>query len=169
MISADHVKAFARYNRWQNRSLYGAADNLGDAERKADRGAFFGSIHGTLSHLVFGDQIWMHRFTGNEAFRPIAKSISESVGAIADWDRLKATRVDLDERIVGWADGLSPRDLEGDLTWFSGATGKELTRPRWTLIAHMFNHQTHHRGQVHCLLTQLGQRPEATDLPFMPS
>ncbi|MBV1695974.1 MAG: DinB family protein [Hyphomicrobiales bacterium] len=169
MISPDHVRLFARYNRWQNESLYGAADTLTDAERKADRGAFFGSIHGTLSHLAFGDQIWMYRFTGDDAFRPIAGSIAESVTAVQDWVRLKAVRTDLDERIIGWADRVTPEHLAGDLVWFSGAANKELTRPRWVLVTHMFNHQTHHRGQVHCLLTQYGRKPAATDIPFMPS
>jgi uncharacterized damage-inducible protein DinB len=169
MITPDHVRLLARYNRWQNESLYGAADTLSDDERKAGRGAFFGSIHGTLSHLVFGDQAWMHRFTGEDAFRPIAGSIQESATAIPDWGQLKTIRTDLDQRIVTWADQLAPEGLTGDLVWFSGALGKKMSRPRWILVTHMFNHQTHHRGQVHCLLTQLGRKPAATDIPFMPS
>lgn len=168
MISPDHIRYFARYNRWQNKSLYTAADSLSDEERKAARGAFFGSIHGTLSHLVFGDQIWMHRFTGDDAFKPIAGSIAESVIIIPDWERLKDIRADLDQRIMAWAEGLTPADLDGDLAWFSGAVGRQMSQPRWLLITHMFNHQTHHRGQVHCLLTQYGRKPEPTDLPFMP-
>jgi uncharacterized damage-inducible protein DinB len=69
---------------------------------------------------------------------------------------------------VDWADGLGPAWLEGDLTWYSGAAKRELTRPKWVLLAHFFNHQTHHRGQVHCMLTQAGGRPQATDLMIMP-
>ncbi len=169
MISPEHIRQFARYNRWQNGSLYAAADTLTDAQRREQRGAFFGSIHGTLSHLVFGDQIWMHRFTGDETFRPLAASIAESVTAIPDWETLKQLRNGLDKRIITWADGLAQKDIESELSWFSGAANRHLTVARWLLIAHMFNHQTHHRGQVHCLLTQFGCKPEATDLPFMPT
>jgi uncharacterized damage-inducible protein DinB len=166
MITTDYARAMAVYNRWQNRSLYREADALTDAERKQQCGAFFGSIHGTLSHLLFGDQIWMHRFAGTPA--PNAKSIPESVGAVPDWDDLKRQRVAFDETIIEWAERMDPQWLAGDLTWYSGAMGRELTKPRALLVAHMFNHQTHHRGQVHCLLTQFKRKPDATDLPFMP-
>ena len=70
------------------------------------------------------------------------------------------------ERVRGWAEKLDPTWLEGDLTWFSGAAQREVTKPKGLLVAHMFNHQTHHRGQVHCMLTQCGAKPGATDLPF---
>ena len=156
----------ARYNRWQNSSLYTAADALQDAERKAARGAFFGSIHGTLNHLLWGARMWMHRLAGWPAPRP--KSIRESVDYFEDWETLKQERQSSDEAIIAWADELAPSMLDGDLTWYSGALGREVTKPRWVLIAHLFNHQTHHRGQVHWLLTQLGARPQDSDLPFMP-
>jgi uncharacterized damage-inducible protein DinB len=165
MITPAYVRTMAAYNRWQNRSLYGAADALSDEQRKESRGAFFGSIHGTLNHLLWGDQIWMSRFAGTPT--PKAKSIKDSVAQYESWAELKAAREVFDETIVGWADRLDAAALEGDLTWFSGAAGREVTRPRGLLIAHLFNHQTHHRGQVHCLLTQCGARPEATDLPMM--
>jgi uncharacterized damage-inducible protein DinB len=164
MIAVGHARAFARYNRWQNENLYGCADRLSDAERRRERGAFFGSIHKTLNHLLWGDRIWMHRFAGTE--RP-AGGIPESVAAVADWPELKRERAAFDETIVRWADALDPRWLEGDLTYYSGAAKAEFCRPRWLLVAHMFNHQTHHRGQVHCMLTQAGQKPGDTDLPIM--
>ena len=167
MITPAHAQLMARYNRWQNQSLYGAADRLPDVERKRSRGAFFESIHGTLSHLLFGDQIWMHRFTQSTPL-PRAKSIAESVTAIPDWNELKAERVALDETIIAWTDAMRSSDLEGDLGWYSAAMGRQVTKPRWELITHMFNHQTHHRGQVHCLLTQNGLKMADTDLPFMP-
>ena len=155
----------ARYNRWQNQSLYSSADRLPDSERKRARGAFFESIHGTLSHLYFADQLWMHRFTGTTPL-PIAKSIAESATAIPDWSELKAGRAAFDEIIVAWADAMSPGDLDGELSWKS-MTGGEFSRPRWLLVTHLFNHQTHHRGQVHCLMTQNGLKLADTDLPFM--
>jgi uncharacterized damage-inducible protein DinB len=167
MITPDYARAMAAYNRWQNRSLYREADALTDAERKQPCGAFFGSIHGTLSHLLFGDQIWMHRFAGTPA--PKAKSIAESVSAIPDWADLKQQRIAFDEVIIGWADRLDPDWLTGDLAWFSGALGREVTKPRSLLVAHFFDPPTYHRGQVHCLLTQFKRKPDGTDLPFMPA
>jgi len=164
MITQAYVRTMADYNRWQNRNLYAAADGLSDVERKQQRGAFFGSIHGTLNHLLWGDQIWMSRFAGTP--RPKAAGIPESPAMFERWDDLKRERAAFDEIMIGWADKLAPEGFEGDLTWFSGAAGREVTKPKALLIAHIFNHQTHHRGQVHCMLTQCGMKPGATDLPF---
>lgn len=168
MITPAYVKTMARYNRWQNGSLYGAADTLSDGDRKRERGAFFGSIHGTLAHLMFGDGIWMSRFAADDSYRPLAKSIPESPSAFPDWGVLKAERIALDARIIGWAEGVSQADLDGDLTWYSGAMKATVTRPRALLIAHFFNHQTHHRGQVHAMLTAAGAKPDDTDLMITP-
>jgi uncharacterized damage-inducible protein DinB len=165
MITPAYVALLARYNQWQNRSLYTAADGLTDEARKRDRGAFFKSVHGTLSHILFGDQIWLHRFAGTPA--PKARSIAESATAFADWAELKVERRRLDETIVAWADGLDPSWLDGDLTWYSGAVKRELTKPKALLVVHLFNHQTHHRGQVHAMLTAAGAKPDDTDLCFM--
>jgi uncharacterized damage-inducible protein DinB len=164
MITVGYVRAMAEYNRWQNENQYGAADGLDDAARKAPRGAFFGSIHATLNHLLWGDQMWMSRFAGTP--KPRVPSIPESVGMFESWDELKRERTAFDEVILGWAGKLDPAWLEGDLKWFSGALGRETTKPKWLLVTHMFNHQTHHRGQVHCMLTQAGVKPGTTDLPF---
>jgi uncharacterized damage-inducible protein DinB len=165
MIDRAYVQRMARYNRWQNENVYGVVDRLSDAERRRERGAFFGSIHKTLSHLLWADHIQMSRFTNVP--RPPA-GIPESVSLFPDWDALKEERVRFDGAIIGWADAVDPAWLAGDHTYYSGATKRELTKPRWVLVAHMFNHQTHHRGQVHCLLTQAGGKPSDTDLPFMP-
>lgn len=167
MITPEHARTFACYNRWQNRSIYGAAGTLTDAQRKEPRGAFFGSIHATLSHLLYADQAWMFRFTG--AHKPKVSTIADSVSMCPDWSDLKRERQAFDEAIIAWADRLDPSALEGDLVWYSGAMKRELSGPRALLVAHMFNHQTHHRGQVHCLLTQFGAKPDDTDLPFMPA
>jgi uncharacterized damage-inducible protein DinB len=164
MITPGHVRAMAEYNRWQNENLYGAAEGLNDSARKAPRGAWFGSIHATLNHILWADQIWMSRLAGTP--KPKASSIPDSVGMYEAWDDLKRERTTFDQVIIEWADRLDPVGLAGDLTWFSGAVGRELTSPRWLLVTHMFNHQTHHRGQVHCMLTQAGVRPGSTDLPF---
>mgnify|MGYP002780982253 CR=1 FL=1 len=151
----------ARYNRWQNENLYEAAAGLTDEARRHERGAFFGSIHGTLSHLLWGDSVWMHRFSGS----PLPQGgIKDSATLCADWDDLVLRRKDLDEAIVRWSVDLTPPALEGSITWYSGALGREVTRPTWALIAHFFNHQTHHRGQVHAMLTAAGAKPGDTDL-----
>ena len=165
MISVDYARTMARYNQWQNRSLYGQADRLTDPQRREHRGSFFGSIHATLNHLLFGDQIWMFRFHAGP--RPRAATIKASLDAYPDWNELKQARVAFDDVIVAWADQLDPAWLDGELAWTPPALGVVTTRPRRLLVTHMFNHQTHHRGQVHCMLTGLGMSPEDTDLPLM--
>jgi uncharacterized damage-inducible protein DinB len=165
MIDRAYVDRMARYNEWQNANLYGCSERLSDADRRRERAAFFGSIHATLNHLLWADRIWMHRFAGTD--RPPG-GIKESVGLYREWQDLKHEREAFDGVIRRWAEHLDPRWLEGDLTWYSGAAGREVTRPKWILVTHMFNHQTHHRGQVHCMLTQCGVRPSDTDLPMLP-
>ena len=164
MITPSHVRTMAEYNRWQNENLYGAAEGLADVVRKEPRGAWFGSIHGTLNHVLYGDQMWMSRFAGTP--KPKASTIRDSANMYESWDDLKRERAAFDLVIIDWAECLDPAWLDGDLTWFSGAVGREVIKPRWLLVTHMFNHQTHHRGQVHCMLTQAGMRPGDTDLPF---
>jgi uncharacterized damage-inducible protein DinB len=167
MITREYLQMMARYNAWQNESVYRAADRLPTSERTRDCGAFLGSVQGTLCHVLFGDQAWMHRFAGTPA--PKAKTIAESATAIEGWEQLKRERVLFDRVIAEWADTVVMTWFSGDLTWYSGALGRDVTRPRAMLVVHLFNHQTHHRGQVHCLLTQSGIKPDDTDIPFMPS
>lgn len=166
MIDVAYVQRMALYNRWQNENLYGVADGLSDEERRRERGAFFGSIHKTLSHLLWGDRIWMSRFAGTP--KPEV-GIRESVSLYPQWEPLKRERAAFDAVIIDWAERLDPSWLAGDLTYFSGAANKELTRPAGMLVTHFFNHQTHHRGQVHCMLTQAGGKPHDTDLTLLPS
>lgn len=165
MIDGAYVRLMARYNRWQNENLYGVADGIPDGERRRDRGAFFRSVHETFSHLLWADRLWMSRFT--DVPKPPG-SLSESVALYADWDALKRDRVPMDAAIIDWANGLDDTWLANDLTWYSGAATREITRPRWKLVVHFFNHQTHHRGQIHAMLTQAGGKPGDTDLPIMP-
>ena len=166
MIDPAYVQRMARYNRWQNQNLYGVADQLSDEERRRERGAFFGSIHKTLSHLLWADRIWMSRFSPDVP-KPQA-GIPESVSLYPDWDGLKRERAAFDETMIAWADKVDASYLQGDLTWYSGAQKRELTNARWILLTHLFNHQTHHRGQVHCMLTQAGAKPHATDFSVLP-
>ncbi len=164
MITPAYVQTMARYNSWQNRSLYMAASGLTEAARQQDRGAFFGSIRGTLSHLLWGDTIWMSRFDGWEA---PDSDITKTASFGGDWASLVTLRRTADDRILDWAARATEADLAGELSWFSGAVKREVCKPRALLITHMFNHQTHHRGQVHAMLTAAGAKPDDTDLPFM--
>lgn len=164
MISVEHARTMARYNEWQNRSIYGAADTLSDTARREARGAFFGSIHGTLSHLMWGDLMWISRFKGREERLGLIK---DSPQLFPDWAELKQRREAFDREIIAWTQSLDPAWLYGELTWFSGATRAERRAPTWFLLTHMFNHQTHHRGQVHAMLTQAGAKPDDTDLMLM--
>ncbi|MEM9010404.1 MAG: DinB family protein [Pseudomonadota bacterium] len=166
-MSPDHARLMARYNRWQNESLAAAGDTLDEAARQMARGAFFGSIAGTLNHLLWGDRLWMSRFAGTP--KPNTGSIPESVGEAPDWAAWKADRIATDLAIEAWAEALTMEALTRDLTWFSGAAGREMSFPLATLVTHFFNHQTHHRGQAHAMLTAAGAKPGPTDLFLMPA
>lgn len=164
MITPEWCRVMAAYNAEMNRRFYAAAAGLGDAERRADRGAFFGSVHGTLSHLLWADTGWMARLDG---WDPPGVPLADSPRFVAAFDDLRARRQAADARMADWAAGLDPARLSGDLTYFSAAAGREFTKPVALLVTHLFNHQTHHRGQVHAMLTAAGAATGATDLPFL--
>ncbi len=164
MAGPEWCRMMAAYNAEMNRRLYAAADGLPDEVRRADRGAFWGSIHGTLSHLLWGDTTWMSRFDGWE--KPGA-GMKESPGMVADWAALSAARFEADARIAGWAARLTRSRLSGPLTWRSAIGGQERTLPLWIAVTHFFNHQTHHRGQAHALLTAAGAETGDTDIPWV--
>jgi len=166
MITPGYVQQMAFYSRWMNDGLFAACDQLSDEQRRQNCGAFFKSIHATLNHLLWADQIWLHRLTGTPA--PISEGIPGSAGQYESYEELKRERAAFDQVIDEWANGIDAASLEGDLSWYSGAVGREITKPRWLLITHMFNHQTHHRGQVHCMVTGFGVKTADTDLPLMP-
>ena len=162
MITPDYVQVMARYNQWQNHSLYGAADTLDDAARRMDRGAFFGSIHDTMAHLLWGDTLWMSRFDGWDAPTDKAGIV------IAAWAELKQARLAADARFIDWGGRVTQADLEGIYSWHSGALQRDITKPKAVCVMQIFNHQTHHRGQIHAMLTAAGTTPDDTDLPFIP-
>lgn len=161
MITPVYVRTMAAYNAEMNRHLYDAAGRLGDAERRADRGAFWLSIHGTLAHILWGDSQWMSRFDGWQ--RPTTP-ISESDHFIEDWAKLCAARDKGDADISRWAATVDEAWLGEDLVWFSRAAGRETRAPKRLLVTHFFNHQTHHRGQAHALITAAGGKTEDTCL-----
>ncbi|MEO0460375.1 MAG: DinB family protein [Myxococcota bacterium] len=164
MITPEYLRTMAVYNAELNRRVYGAAGRLTDGVRRKDGGAFFRSIHGTLAHVLWADRVWLSRFgLGQRPDEPIRES-SHYAGA---FEELWSERQAFDEKIVEWAASMTPNDIEGDLEWFSGALQETIRKPRAVCLMQVFNHQTHHRGQVHALLTRAGEDPGATDLPFV--
>lgn len=163
MPSRTYANAFAAYNRWMNERLYECCARLSDEERKRDAGAFFKSVHGTLNHLLLADRIWLGRFTG----RPFAvKSLGQEL--YADFDELRRERAATDAAIAGWVSSLTEADFAGELSYTSIANPKPRRYPFWLAVAHFFNHQTHHRGQLTTLLSQRGIDPGVTDLIWLP-
>lgn len=165
MISPEYCVTMARYNRWQNNGLRDIVKSMSEEDLRKDRGAFFGSIFGTLNHLLWGDTLWISRFDGGQS---TDASIQDSVGftrSATDW---AAERFRVDGRISEWARTVASVDLVGDLHWYSGALGRDMTKPKAICVMQLFNHQTHHRGQVHAMLTAAGHKPNDTDLPFIP-
>ena len=165
MIDAGFTVQMARYNAWQNRQLKAIFKERGEAWLRETGQGFFGSIFATANHLLWADTIWMARFTQSPAPKGgIAESIAFT-DILPDWD---IARFRMDARILDWAENLRSTELFGDLTWYSAAQGREVSRPRALCVAHMFNHQTHHRGQIHAMLTAAGATAPVSDLAFMP-
>lgn len=157
----DHYRMFADYNRWANRRLYAAAAELGDTQYREDRGAFFGSLHATLNHILVGDRIWLKRFTGQgEAPATLDAILHEDLAG------LTAARVAEDERIIAWLDGLDERRLTAHFTYSPLTMPGKITQKLGPTLAHFFNHQTHHRGQAHTILTALGRPSLTLDLVY---
>ena len=158
MLTFEGCRRMAVYNRAANTRLYQACAELSDAARARDRGAFFGSIHATLNHLLLGDRIWMARFRGLEM-------PSTDLDAIlyAEFDELSAARDRMDAEICAFMDTLSADWLAGTIA-YRNSQGRDLRDPVAVLLTHFFNHQTHHRGQVHAMLTQAGHRGPVLDL-----
>lgn len=148
----------AQYNTAANLRLHAVCGTLDDRGRKADRGAFFRSIHGTLNHLMVGDLIWLARFEGNEV--PSTGLDSE---LYAGFDELTAARRALDARIEAFFAQLTVDRLRGEIAYVSHE-GRYFVDRLELLLPHFFNHQTHHRGQAHALLSQAGISPPSLDL-----
>ena len=163
-ISVAPYGAMAHYNRWINQRLYALIENIPDTQRKANMGAHFGSIHATLSHLVWADRIWLARFTD----QPIPESQPWGADLFPEFTDLMASRFAVDDQIHLWVQSLHPEDLERVLTLRAISNGKIRRGPLWVFVTHFFNHQTHHRGQITTLLRQLGYDPGVMDLPAMP-
>ena len=167
---AEQYRLLARYNTWMNARLYSLAAALSDDERRADRGAFFRSIHGTFNHLLLVERIWLHRLTGDAAL----STSRDADGAViryrgldqelyADFEQLRHEQAVTDAHVERWADGLDAAALAGPMRYHS-TDGAAREHPLWQGATHLFNHQTHHRGQLTTLFSQLGHDPGVTDL-----
>jgi uncharacterized damage-inducible protein DinB len=154
-----HFAMMAGYNAWCNERIYDVAAQLSDADYRADRGAFFKSVHGTLNHLLVADRIWLKRFSGKgEAPNRLDAILFENLS------ELRAARQKEDERIVAYVDSLSEADLAGRIRYRTITNPTEIEQPLAPALVHFFNHQTHHRGQAHCLLTGFGLDAPSLDL-----
>lgn len=146
-LNSHRYSTFAAYNAWANRRLYASCEGLTPSQYRQDRGAFFGSVHGTLNHILVADRIWMGRFTRMDGSNDRLDAILHE-----EFEPLRLARVAEDARIATFVAGLDGSALGADLSYLhrSGAT---FSQPLDTALDHFFNHQTHHRGQVHALLS----------------
>lgn len=170
MSVRDHVVLMAAYNEWMNLRLYAAAGRLSSQELLADRKAFFGSILGTLNHIVVGDTLWLKRFAAHPAnhialdpIRQLQAPLSLDQILFTDFVSLSNHRKLLDHIIKQWAESLTEQDLEHVLR-YANTKGVVSNKRFASLVMHFFNHQTHHRGQATTLLFQAGQDVGVTDL-----
>jgi uncharacterized damage-inducible protein DinB len=169
---AANYQFLARYNRWMNGRLFDACEQLSDAQRRLDRGAFFGSITASLNHLLWADRMWLGRFAAQGvAFPALASSglLDLPAGAVHgtiihdDWAQLRNARNALDAAIEAWVRDM-PEDFLTRTMRYSNTKGVLREHPAWQALTHFFNHQTHHRGQITTLLSQAGVDVGMTDL-----
>ncbi len=158
-MSIENFRQLAGYNHWANRRLYAAALQLPEERYRAPTGVFFGSLHGTLNHLLLADRVWLKRLTG-EGEHP------NRLDAILYEDRneLARARMAEDKRLIGIVARYGEADLATQLAYRNMA-GTPQQQPLQEVLLHLFNHQTHHRGQAHaCLSILTGTEPPSLDL-----
>jgi uncharacterized damage-inducible protein DinB len=163
MDSMDYFGRMARYNRWMNTRLMETCSQLSDAERKQPRGAPFGSIHGLWNHLLLCDRLWLARFYRT----PLPyKSLNEEV--CSEWDELIVERQRTDDAIDAYLASLTQEKLPSTLHATAISDGRQFEISLWIAVQHLFNHQTHHRGQITALMEQAGLDCGVTDIAAMP-
>ena len=168
----ESYQRLAEYNTWMNETLYASCARLSDEERTRDLGAFFRSIHGTLNHLLLVDHVWLMRCT-HDGERYAPRDADGNVMRVtgldqvlhADFPTLRARRRAMDHGIEDWVASLDDAALQRDFEYTSSRGPQR--HPLWWVVTHLFNHQTHHRGQVTTLVKQLGHDPGVTDLIWM--
>lgn len=163
-MTPEWLAALARYNSWMNDKLYALAATLSDEERKRDRGAFFKSIHGTFNHLLLADRVWLWRFRGEPAaegfMAPGIRALDQEL--YPNFEELRRERTATDAELSIWVSMLTAEQLAATFVYVRSGRKHEL--PLWWAVAHVFNHQTHHRGQITTLLSQSGNDLGVTDL-----
>jgi len=162
MVIDKQFEMLSQYNSWMNENIFNICDSLSDDVRNKDMGAFFGSIHRTLDHILYGDKAWLERLRDN-TYTP--RDINKPL--FSNWEDLKRERVIVDSEIDIWVKSLSENKLNEIHTYTSNVDSKQRSVPYWSLVHHIFHHQTHHRGQLTTLLSQLGIDFGSTDIPFM--
>jgi uncharacterized damage-inducible protein DinB len=164
-------KTLAQYNTWMNRAFYDTCAALSDDERKRDLHAFFGSIHCTLNHLLLTDRVQLGRFIGAERTRSFDASGREiqirslDQQLYSDFATLRREREKADAMIEAWTvTEITAEFLARDMIYDAMSAPGRFSVPTWLAVTHFFNHQTHHRGQITTLLSQLGRDAGVTDL-----
>lgn len=165
-----HIRLLARYNEWMNAKLYQTAARLSAEQLAENRGAFFGSVLGTLNHIMVGDIIWLKRLGTHPAAHPSLEPIRQRAQPATldqilhhDLGRLSEERRRLDEIIIAWTGELTEADLDHVLEYHN-MKGVPMRKLFGSLVLNLFNHQTHHRGQATTLLSQAGLEVGVTDL-----
>lgn len=153
-----HFQTFARYNSIVNQRLYDLCAGLSDDEYRKERFGSFGSIHRTLNHILLGDRIWMDRFEGAGMITPPLGSILYDKFAA-----LREARESEDTRIERFMANLTEEFFAHEIRYVN-SRGVEFSDPPALVVLHMFNHQTHHRGQVHTMLSHAGVQPPSLDM-----
>lgn len=164
MIRPDYCRLMARYSVHQNKAQSDAVQSLSDEDLRKDRGAFFGSIFATMNHLLWADCIWLARFRGVDTSELSGVEHTELTADLAEWN---AARAETNKEIIDWAHSLDQSDLEGILRWTSGLDGSPMEDEMALCVVHFFSHQTHHRGQIHAMLTGAGLKLPDTDITYL--
>ncbi|MEX2629101.1 MAG: DinB family protein [Tistlia sp.] len=159
----EQARIFAGYNSWANERLYEAVAALPESDYRRDLQAFFGSLHGTLSHILVGDLLWLGRI-GRDTLDVAPPPAGLDAVPFEDLAGLRAARRRADGHIAEFCADLTPKRLAGTVTYLRW--GEPSSQRLWQILAHLFNHQTHHRGQAHGLLTRLGREAPPLDLIY---
>jgi uncharacterized damage-inducible protein DinB len=174
MDATTAPRGLARYNRWMNERVYAIGAALREVDRRRDLRAFFRSVHGTLNHVLLVDRLWLGRLVAPDAAvsrRPDGTPIAVTTldhELYADFAEMQSERARTDAVIMRFADGLTPARMTETLTFRAVGDGQMRSMPIWVAVTQLFNHQTHHRGQLTTLLSQLGIDPGVTDFPWTP-
>jgi len=163
LISVDYCQLLARHNRWMNERMFAAAAAMSDAQRKRDGGAFFGSLHRTLNHILWADCVWLGRLV-DAAFAVPAYGADMH----AEFADLAREREVAEMKMLDWAGKLAPEWLGTTLSYRRASDGVRCELPAWIAATHLFCHAVHHRGQASVLMKQAGHDIGPTDLPYLP-